>query len=152
MRKVRKFFRKYKKIIILVVIIVLLVLALLGIKNFFFPSESGVLYGNRLAGREKVKISEDTKSKIKDALGERSSSVKVRIAGRIVYIDVVVNDDVSKEDARALGDKSLEFFSDSEKSYYDIQILINNKANTEQFPIIGYKHHTKGGIAWNKDR
>ena len=34
----------------------------------------------------------------------------------------------------------------------DIQILINNKANTEQFPIIGYKHHTKGGIAWNKDR
>ena len=148
MRKVRKFFRKYKKIIILVVIIIVLVLALLGIKNFFFPSESGVLYGNRLAGREKVKISEDTKSKIKDALGERSSSVKVRIAGRIVYIDVVVNDDVSKE----LGDKSLEFFSDGEKSYYDIQILINNKANTEQFPIIGYKHHTKGGIAWNKDR
>lgn len=152
MRKVRKIFRKYKKLIILAIIIILLVIGLLAIKNFFFPNESGVLYGNRLAGREKVKISEDTKSKIKEALGERSSSVKVRIAGRIIYIDVVVNDDVSKEDARALGDKALEFFSDQEKSYYDIQVLLNNKANQEQFPIIGYKHHTKGGLAWTKDR
>ena len=152
MRKVRKFFKKYKKIIILGIIVLLLVVGLLAVKNFFFPSESGVLYGNRLAGRDKVKISEDTKKKVKEALGERSSSVKVRIAGRIIYIDVVVNDDVSKEEARGLGDKALEFFSDGEKSYYDIQVLLNNKANTEQFPIIGYKHHTKEFLAWTKDR
>ena len=152
MRKVRKFFKKYKKLIILGIIVVILVVGLLAVKNFFFPSESGVLYGNRLAGRDKVKISEDTKNKVKEALGERSSSVKVRIAGRIIYIDVVVNDDVSKEDARALGDKSLEFFSDQEKSYYDIQVLLNNKANQDQFPIIGYKHHTRDAITWNKDR
>ena len=152
MRKVRKFFKKHRKAIIGVILIALLVAGLLAVKNFFFPNESGVLYGNRLAGREKVKISDDTKNKVKEALGERCSSVKVRIAGRIIYIDVVVNDDVSKEEARSLGDKSLEFFSDQEKAYYDIQILINHNTNKDQFPIIGYKHHTKGGISWNKDR
>ncbi len=152
MRKVRKFFKKYKKLIILGVLVVVLVVALISIKNFFFPSESGVLYGNRLAGRDKVKISEDTKNRVKEVFQDRSSSVKVRIAGRIIYIDVVLNDDVSKEDARALGDKSLEVFSDQEKSYYDIQLLLNNKANADQFPIIGYKHHTKGNISWTKDR
>ena len=152
MRKVRKFFKKYGRWIILAIIVAVLVAGLFAVKNFFFPNESGVLYGNRLDGRDKVKIKEDTKKQIKDTLGERSSSVKVRIAGRIIYIDVVVNDDVSKEDARGLGDKVLEFFSDQEKSYYDIQILINNKANAEQFPIIGYKHHTRESLTWTKDR
>ena len=152
MRKVRKFIKNHKGLIIGVIILILLVIGLLAIKNFFFPSESGVLYGNRLDGRDKVIIKDKTKQEIKDALSEKASSVKIRIAGRIIYIDVVVNDDTSKEDARVLGDKSLEFFSDQEKSYYDIQVLLKNNANTEQFPIIGYKHHTKQGLSWTKDR
>ncbi len=152
MRNVRKILKKYRKLIILAIIIILLIIGLFAIKKFFFPSESGVLYGNRLDGRDKVKITEETKNKAKDVFKDRSSSAKVRIAGRIIYIDVVVNDDVSKDDARGLGNQTLGAFSDQEKSYYDIQILINNKANKEQFPIIGYKHHTRDAITWNKDR
>ena len=152
MRKVRKFFRKYKKIIILVILIVILVVGLLAVKNFFFPQESGVLYGNRLDGIDKVKITKETKDKITAIFKDSSSSAKVRLAGRIIYIDVVVNDDVSRDAAKDLGNKTLEVLSDQEKSYYDIQLLINNKANQGQFPIIGYKHHTRDAIIWNKDR
>ena len=152
MRKIRKFLKKYRKIIILVIIIALLVAGLLAVKNFFFPQESGVLYGNRLDGIEKVKITKETKDKITDIFKDSSSSAKVRIAGRIIYVDVVLNDDVSRDTAKDFGNKTLEVLSDQEKSYYDIQLLINNKANQGQFPIIGYKHHTKDAIIWNKDR
>ena len=51
-----------------------------------------------------------------------------------------------------MGNKTLEMLSDQEKVYYDVQLLINNKANGDQFPIIVYKHHTKDYIRWNKDR
>ena len=152
MRKIRKFLKKYRKIIILVIIIALLVAGLLAVKNFFFPKESGVLYGNRLDGIEKVKITKETKDKITAIFKDSSSSAKVRIAGRIIYVDVVLNDDVSRDTAKDFGNKTLEVLSDQEKSYYDIQLLINNKANQGQFPIIGYKHHTKDAIIWNKDR
>lgn len=152
MKSVRRFIKKHKGAIIGLILIALLVAGLLAVKNFFFPSESKMIYGNRLEGRDKVKISDDTKNKVKEGLSEGTSSVKVRIAGRIIYIDIQANDDMSLEAAKDKGNKSLEFFSDAEKAYYDIQVLIDNKANQDQFPIIGYKHHTKTAIVWNRDR
>ena len=41
---------------------------------------------------------------------------------------------------------------DNIKNYYDIQFIIENDTNTAEFPIIGYKHHTKPEISWTKDR
>ena len=152
MKKARKFLKKYKGAILGSILLILIVGGLIELKAFFFPNESGVIYGNRLAGREKLEIKEETKSQIKEALKEKCSSVKIRIAGRLIYVIAVVNDDVSKEDARGLGDKTLEFLSDQEKVYYDVQILLDNKGNKDQFPIIGYKHHTKNAISWTKDR
>ena len=152
MRSVKKFLKKHKGAVIGILIIILLVIGLLAAKNFFFPEETGLYYGNRLEGRDKYKIKDETKNKVTDIFKDSSSSAKVRIAGRIIYIDVVVNDDVSRDAAKDLGNKALEVFSDSEKSYYDIQLLINNKGNQGQFPIIGYKHHKKSAIVWNKDR
>ena len=40
-------------------------------------------------------------------------------------------------------------FEDGEDSVYN---LITNDKNTEQFPIIGYKHHSNDNISWTKDR
>jgi len=152
MRSIKKILKRHKGKVIGILLIIVLVIGLLAVKNFFFPEETGVYYGNRLEGRDKVKITEETKNKIKDIFKDRSSSAKVRIAGRIIYIDVVVNDDVSRDDAKDMGNKTLEMLNDQEKVYYDVQLLINNKANQDQFPIIGYKHHTKDSIRWNKDR
>ena len=152
MNSVIKFVKKHINAIVAIGVIVLIVIGLFILKDIFFPEENVAIYGNRLEGRDKVKISDATKKKVKEDLKEGTKSVEVRIAGRIIYVDVVVNDDVSKETARSLGDKAVAVFSDKEKAYYDIQILINNKANQNQFPIIGYKHHTKGSISWTKDR
>ncbi|MBQ6323545.1 MAG: hypothetical protein IJI22_01795 [Bacilli bacterium] len=147
--------KKIKKNLSTVIVIIVAVLVLLGIifiKNTFFAGESKAIYGNRLEGRKNVEISKETKNKVKKKLEGSADSVSVRVAGRIIYINVDAKDEVTLEAAKNLGPAVLEEFSDNEKAYYDIQILIENMANRKQFPIIGYKHHTKANFSWTKDR
>ena len=146
------FIKKHINAIVALGVIALTVIGLLILKSIFFPNENKAIYGNRLEGRDKVKITKEKMNKVKEELKEGTTSVKVRVAGRIIYIDVMVNNETSKETARGLGDKALGVFSDEEKAYYDIQVLFDNEGNQEQFPIIGYKHHTKSAIVWTKDR
>jgi len=150
--KKKKYIKKNVSTIIVIVVAILVLIGILFIKNTFFAGETTAIYGNRLEGQSKVKISDATKKKVKDKLSESSKSVKIRIAGRIIYITVNAKDEMTLEAAKGLGPSVLEEFSDAEKAYYDIQLLIENDANTTQFPIIGYKHHTKTSFSWTKDR
>ena len=147
-----KFLKKHISVIIAIIVFVFVLSGIFLAKTIFFSNSYQGMYGNRLEGRDKVTITEETKSKVKESVAEQTSSAKVRIAGRIIYITLKVNGDVSLQAAKDLGNKSLEAFSDAEKEYYDIQVLIENDTNTKQFPIIGYKHHTKKAIVWTRDR
>ena len=147
-----KFIKKHLSAIIAIIVFILVVVGLFLMKDFFLPTETKVIYGNRLEGIEKVKITEEKKNAVKTALQEETASVTVRVAGRIIYIDIKANGEVSQEAAKAFGPKVLEVFSDEEKNYYDIQFLIENDTNPGQFTILGYKHHTKGDISWTRDR
>lgn len=150
--KFMKFIKKHISAVVALGVVALIVIALLLLKAIFFPNESKAIYGNRLDGRKNVEISEETKNKVKDKVKDKSATTNVRIAGRIIYVIMKVNGDVGLDDAKKLGNSVLEEFSDAEKAYYDIQILIENDTNTSQFPIIGYKHHAKTAIVWTKDR
>jgi len=152
MKDIKKFAKKHLNIIIGVVILVFAIIAAIMIKNFFFPDDSKMIYGNRLEGRDKVKITEKKQKEIKDNIGEYSKKTTVRIAGRIIYVDVIVNDDVNQDKAHEIGGKVLEKLSDEEKAYYDVQFLINNEKDKDHFPMAGYKHHAKTAISWTKNR
>ena len=147
-----KFIKKNTNALVGIGIIILIVIALLLIKNELFFNENTAIYGSRIENIDKYKISNATKEKVKSSLSENTQDVKVRIAGRIIYIEMKVNGDTSLDAAKSLGTKALEAFSDTEKRYYDIQVLIENDANAGQFPIIGYKHHSKDALVWTKDR
>ncbi len=152
MKDIKKFVKKHLNIIIGVLILIFAVIAIIMVKNFFFPEDSKAIYGNRLEGRDKVKITEDKQKEIKNSIGEMSKKTTVRIAGRIIYVDVVVNDDVNQDKAREIGNKVLEKLSDDEKAYYDVQFLINNDKDKDHFPMAGYKHHAKTAISWTRNR
>ena len=122
------------------------------VKNFFFPDDAEAYYGTRLEGIDKVKLDKKKQDSLKEEFKESSKSVTVRLQGRIIYLDVNLKDDVSRDTAKDLSNKTLEKLSEDERAYYDVQFMINNEANKDQFPIIGYKHHTKSGIRWTKDR
>lgn len=152
MKDILRFIKKHSHIIVGVIIIAFLVIIAIMAKNFFFPEDATAYYGTRLEGIEKVKIKEKTKKGIKAVYKGSAKSVNVRLAGRIIYIDVVVNDDVSVDTARELSNKAFEELSEEEKKYYDVQYMINNEKEKDHFPIIGYKHHAKSATSWTKNR
>lgn len=150
--KFMKFIKKHTSMVVIVLVFILIVVGLLVLKEIVFPEENEAIYGTRLEGIKNVPISKEKKNNIIGAFKDISPSITVRVAGRIIYINVKVNGDVSRDTAKDYSNKSLEVFSEEEKNFYDIQFLIDNKENEAQFPIMGYKHHTNPDISWTKDR
>ncbi len=149
-----KFIRENKKTFIAIAIFLVIVILLIPVKIIFFGSKGNVIYGNRLEGIEKVRINNTTFDKLKTTLKESGvEDVTSRTSGRTVEIIIKVSDDTGLDAAKNYGNKALEAFSKDQLDYYDYQIFVK-KGNEEikDFPIIGYKHHTKDSLRWTKDR
>ena len=151
MKNIMRFVRQHLNIIIGVLILIFAIVAGIMIKNFFFPNDTKAIYGNSLEGRDKVKITSERIKELKDDMSELTKSVNIRIAGRIIYIDVVAKDDMPQEKAKDVG-YSIAKLSDAEKAYYDVQFLINSDTDKDHYPIAGYKHHAKTAISWTRNR
>ena len=147
------YIKRNKGTIIAIVIFLILVVALFQVKNIFFPNTGKAIYGNRLEGIEEVEIKDKTYDAVKTSLlTESVSKVSTSISGKLVKIFITVKEDVSLETAKSYGAKALEPFSTEQKNYYDFQIYITKEKESEQFPIIGFKHKSKGTLTWTKDR
>ncbi|MBR6949729.1 MAG: hypothetical protein IKH54_06075 [Bacilli bacterium] len=156
MKKVLNFIKKRKLLILLVILIILLIVFAIKIFAIFTDNEEGAIYGERLSGIKSVKVdtSKETDT-IKAKIGESVKSISIRRQGRILNILITVNDDKSRDDSKNIAKDAVGELSDKIKEYYDIQLFISKDGDTEdkgQFPILGYKHHTKENITWTKDR
>ena len=145
------FIKRNKKLLVVIVVFLVGLICAVQLKNILFPS-GGAIYGNRLQGIEDVAIDENLNKQIKEKLSESVSKVNVRLSGRIVNINMVVNGDVSVSTAKDYAKKSLEVFSEKQLEFYDIQVFISKDVESKEFPIIGYKHQNKDGFTWTKDR
>ena len=114
--------------------------------------ENKAIYGSRLDGLEKYKVSSEQIDKMKKKVSESSKKVEVKISGKIIDVIIDAKDDVNLESAKKMGQDILEEISDDQKNVYDYQVYVKNEKNKSQFPIIGYKHHSKENISWTKDR
>lgn len=153
MKKILKFIKKYK--LLLLFVILLIVATVFAIKVFliFNDKDETAIYGERLNGADYVEIdTSKSTDKVKAKVGDLASGVTVRIQGRIVNIIINLKDEVTRDAAKDISNQLLGEFSDKEKAYYDFQIFLNKTNEDAQFPIIGYKHHTKAEIKWTKDR
>lgn len=146
------FFKRNKGTIIAIIIFLVVLVFCVQVFNMFLSNDEKVLYGNRLDGKDKVALTSNNKSKITSALNEESKKVEIDEQGRILNVIITANDDASRDDAKNLASKVLEQLKDSQKKYYDIQVFIQKDVEANEFPIIGYKHHTKDNFTWTKDR
>ena len=148
-----KYIKKYKKVIVALVVIILIVVFIKGLKSFFDTSgDQDAYYGERLEGIEKVEITKAQKNKVKEILKDKTSSDEMRIQGKTIEILFVIKPELSRDDAKNLANSILtDAFTEEQKKYYDIQVMID-KENAKEFPIIGYKQHTRDGYSWSKDR
>lgn len=159
--------KKFKIDLSIIVFIAVLVLAA-GIVIFLTIGNGGDKYGERLKGIEKISFSKKDKNKIVDELkkNENVTSASLDIQGRLIYIMFNVKEEVSLDDAKNIGNESLNNISDAVKGFYDINILITKKdeKGTEEtkldedgkekkiihkeFPISGAKRKTSDHIVW----
>ena len=140
-----RFIRKNKFVIIAIGVFLILVILAFQVVNMFFPEEGKALYGNRLDGIEEVEITDSKKEQIENSLKEDAitKEASVSVAGKIIEIIVTVQDDTTKDAAKALTTRVLDSLEDDEKSFYDVQIFIKKDTEASDFPIIGYKHQDK---------
>ena len=140
--------KKHLSILVAIIVFIFVVVGLVIAKQFFFSNAPEAIYGSRLEGMKDVPISDETVTFIKGAIQESCESLDIHLSGRILYVDAYVKPEVTLDVAKSFGDATLGLLTDEQKGYYDIQFLIASKTNTTEFPVIGYKHHTKAGIRW----
>ncbi len=146
------FIKQNKGTIIAVAIFVISVIFCVQVFHVFFTSDEKALYGNRLEGRDAVRISSTDKDKITEALKSEVKKTTIRESGRIINVIITADDNATLEQAKALGTKVQEQLSAKQVKYYDIQVIIKKDVEANDFPIIGYKHHNKDNFSWTKDR
>ena len=156
MKPMKKKKKVNKLLVLFAIFCIVLLVFIIKVVMIFTESDEEAIYGGRLDGIEKVELKESDKEKqIKEKLGDHVSSVKVRVQGRIVNISLSLTKDVIRDWVKDDCKNVLTLFSDEEKKYYDFQFFVEKTVEAgdkNQFPIIGYKHHSSEEIKWTKDR
>ncbi len=150
--KLRKVKIKRDKVIMLIVItgVLAFILILAALKD---SNDSEALYGNRTDDIKNVQVTKSELNKIKKAVKDTNKveSISTRVQGRIIRVNITVNKDTSRDDAKQLTNTVLENIKEKEKGLYDVEVFIDKK-DDNSFPIIGYRHKTREGFSWTLDR
>ena len=146
------YIKEHKKMVIAIGLLIILIILIFIVFKLFMVDGSKSSYGDRLDGMSKVKISEETISKLENELEKKEevSKATYRRQGRLIYVDMIVENGVNVDISKEIANTILDYFDDKEKKYYDIQIIINEKDSSKEsaYPIIGYKHKTAESIVW----
>ena len=124
--KIIDFVKKNSSAVVGVTVFILVIISVLLIKSLFMYDENQAIYGSRLDGVDKMKVTSEQKDKVKKRLDEKTKKIDIRVAGKIVNIEYTVNDDISLEDSKKLGSEALEEFTNEQKKFFDFQFFVKN--------------------------
>lgn len=152
MKKFKKFYKNNRIFVILMGVALFCIAVIAIIFGYIILTQNkGNLYGNRLNGIETVKIEKNRLTELEDTIKENEKVEKVssRIKGKLIYINIYLNDG-KLDDAKNIAIKSLEFFTEDEKNFYDISYSINKTGEEEDvsFTVMGYKKSDNTIISW----
>ena len=144
------FIKKHKKLCIVGFILIVLFVMLVVLLKSFSVDYSVDEYGDRLEGISKVEISSKVSNTLVSEIKKLDQVKKVnyRLKGRLVYIEITFNDEVAVENAREIAEKTLDYFTDKQKEYYDFQFILSNEKDLEGYPELGSKHKSSENIVW----
>lgn len=161
MKRIKKFYQEHRIFIILLsIMLVGIILIVTILMQCFYSSgdtnDSEAGYGTRLENKDKY-IIEDSRIYAYEAKLTNEENVKeahLRIQGRIVYVKIEFQNDISIPDAENIASKSLEDFSEEEKTYYDFHFTLEKQKTetSDYFIISGAKNKTSNNVVWNNNR
>ena len=142
--------KKHKKVWIVAGICILR-LWLCFIIFFIIPLFGNNKYGDRLEDIEDYKVSKSTVNDIKDAVSSNDfvTDVDYHNEGRILNFIVTVNADTDINTAKGVSDAVLDGLSNKLKKYYDVEIYLNTKEDSEIYPVIGYHPKEAKKVSWS---
>ncbi len=149
-----KFIKSHKTLCIILAIVAILLIAGIVLFIKFSPDTNKDVYGNRLVDIEKYPIDQERLQVMSTEFAtnlEGVQSVSHNIKGRRINITLKLGASVPKDIAIQYANKTLEYFTDEVKSYYDIQIFLLTEEESEIYPMIGYKHKTSGTYVWKQE-
>ena len=129
--------------------------AILVVTFSFFLGGSKSVYGDRLDDIDKYPITDNVKNTyIKNLEDDQIvKDVKFDVKGRIIYVIIDFNDDVSLSDAENRAAASLTDIGDDLMSYYDVSLTLRSDAtaNSDGFTILGARNASGNGLNWNNN-
>ena len=114
-------------------------------------------YGDRLKGIPEIssKVTNEVIDKIKEL--DEVEKIKVRIQGKIVYTTITFTKTTSKDKAKEIANKTLEYYDEEILSSYDFEFLLtqeeqlDDEGKDKSFTIAGTKHPEKEKISWTRN-
>ncbi|MBQ8219093.1 MAG: hypothetical protein IJZ79_05000 [Bacilli bacterium] len=120
-------------------------------------SNNGSEYGKRLNGI--VKIDKDETKKLLGEIKDREEVIdaSVRTQGKIIYMTIIYQDNVSKDKAKEIASDTYKYYSEDVISYYDFEYfltqneMLDEEGNDKSYTIAGTKHPDNDYISWTKN-
>lgn len=144
------FLKKYKVYIYVVLFLIILLSIFLLVKNFLYPDDMISIYGSRLEGIEKVKITDYRKKEIKGIFLEEElvESVDVDVKGKIINIIIKGKEKYTIEEAKKKIIEGIKSLKKEETEFYDVQFFVSNE--NIKYTLIGYKNKNSEEISWSE--
>ena len=152
MKKVWNFIYKYRIVIALVFLLIIGVFGFITVKQYLYPDDKLTVYGNRLDGIDKVKITDEKKNEIIKMIKEKAEikDAKIDIQGKIINVSITASEkENTKEEMQKLCTEILLKFSSEEIKFYDFQFFIKNE--DLNYNMIGYKNKISEEISYSDD-
>ena len=152
MKKVWNFIYKYRIVIALVFLLIIGVFGFITVKQYLYPDDKLTVYGNRLDGIDKVKITDEKKNEIIKMIKEKAGikDAKIDIQGKIINVSITASEkENTKEEMQKLCTEILLKYSSEEIKFYDFQFLIKNE--DLNYNMIGYKNKISEEISYSDD-
>ena len=114
-------------------------------------------YGDRLNGIVKIDKSETDKLISETKALDEVRDITVRTQGKIIYMTITFEDNVSKDKAKEIASKTLESYSEEVIKCYDFEYFLTQKSEAKEgeedktFTIAGTKHPDIDSISWTKN-
>lgn len=160
MKKIKEMINKHKGLAIVTILALVLFIIMLIIFLVVLLGGSSNPYGNRLDDIENVALSESDLEEVATKIEEETlvTEAKVRIQGKIIYIDIDFENGITEDKAKEIAVASLEYFEDDVLAYYDLGYFLvetpKEDATEEDtsFVITGTKHYSMDAITWIKSQ
>ena len=139
--------------------LILLIILFIIFSRMTFSNKKGE-YGDRL--NNIVKISESTIKEIKSKIIENEEVEKttIRKQGKIIYTTITFSEKTTKDKAKEIASKSLEYFDEDVVACYDFEFILtqdpiideNSEEKTDKaYTIAGNKSPNNENISWTRN-